>query len=80
MKEMYMKFEDLITTFGKPLHELTDAEVDSIISKLDSTELERFSAHLKKETKKSNPRKLSRTAKSNLDEFDKILLGTADED
>jgi hypothetical protein len=75
-----MKFEDMINAFGKPLHELTDLEVDSIIAKLDSVELERFQAHLKKETKKSNPRKLSKTAKDNLDEFDKILLGTADED
>jgi hypothetical protein len=75
-----MKFEDLINSFGKPLHELTDIEVDTIISKLDSIELEKFQAHIKKETKKSGSRKISKGAKDNLDEFDKILLGTLDED
>lgn len=65
-----MKFEDLI---DKPLHEMTDEEVEELVKKLSSEQLQFLEKKLKKQIKK---RKVtSKKRKENEDLFNKALLG-----
>jgi hypothetical protein len=70
-----MVFEDLIKSFGKPLHEFTEADIQSVVAQLGGQELERFEVAVKAATKPAKPRKVSQSTQKVLDDFDKILLG-----
>ena len=66
-----MKFEDLIE---KPLHEMTDDEVDELIKKLSAEQLRSLEAKIKKRIKKK--RKVpTKKKKKREEEFKKLLAG-----
>jgi len=68
-----MRFEDLI---DKPLHEMTDEEIQSLIDKLTSDQLRALESKVKKSLRS---RKVTTKAKKERsEEFMKALLGGAD--
>lgn len=78
MEVRELKFEDLLT---KPLHEMTDEEIDEVIEQLEPDQLKELEAVVKKQKKKVKPTKKSTTKKSkSMDEFNKALLKGLDDD
>jgi len=70
-----VKFEDLI---DKPLHEMTDDEIQALIDKLSAEQLRSFERKIKKSMRS---RKVTTKAKKERsEEFMKALMGQADAD
>ena len=70
-----MKFEDLI---DKPLHEMTDDEIQNLIDSLTAEQLRTFERKVKKSMRS---RKVpTKAKKERSEEFMKALMGKADVD
>ena len=71
---MTKTFEELLD--GRKLHQLTDEEIDEIISQMTSKQVQQFEKELKKQgQKKKAP---SKKKKQNEEDFEKALFGTND--
>lgn len=66
-----MTFEELLA--GRDISELSEEEINGIIEKLNTADLERFQQKIQVE-KAAKPRKPSAKAKSRVDMFDQYLL------
>lgn len=66
-----MKFEDLLP---KPLHEMTDEEIDEVVAKLEPEELDKVEAEVKKARKKVRSKRSSKKKNKANDEFEKAIL------
>jgi len=70
-----MRFEDLI---DKPLHEMTDEEIQSLIDKLTSEQLRALESKVKKSLR--SRKVTTQVKKQRNEEFMKALMGGADAD
>ena len=68
-----MKFEDLLPE-GKKLHELSDEEVDEIISKCSRDELARMETETRKSSRKTKSKRSVASEQKKLDALNAILL------
>lgn len=71
---MTKTFEELLD--GRKLHQLTDEEIDDIISQMTSKQVQQFEKELKKQGQKK--RAPSKKKKKNEEDFEKALFGNSD--